>query len=1685
MMSQTSYSDDFSGELDETIWISQQGHNHSIEDGQLKISVNKKEETEKFRISFEDSPLNIDDNPVMNFRIRANKAIKLRFDFNLAGVVYTQRISVPKSDLMVPYSVDLMGAGLDYDLTNLKFIDVYVNENAVSYSGALYVDDFVLGDGAVMHANIGGIDPPVIYAGEESVKLLFKDITNASGISVSGAGSYIENVSASPVFESAFSNTAYVMFDVQDGVEGDGTLSVTATGAGDYADNTLDIPLSVVTNMAPGIDQPEDIELEVGTTTPVHLTGLTDGDAGMDQALSLTATSSDQAVISDGDILIDYKKGSPYATLHLEATAEGSADITVEVDDGGDSNNTASVVFTADAWVNLNLPPVIDRVPDQVPTVDGTEKTIPLTGIGDGNGGTQTLTLSAVSMNQNIVDDASISITGYNAAEGTAMLHYTPDSAGTDTLVVTVADDAAGTDNGVKETTMEIILKPVQAYATGHGWSLFNDPDRWNGDSGIEVEKVKFDGDSVLKVTGTDKWIWGALNIGFSDTSLNLTDYPYVTLDIYSVDNRTLHWLWFYDDYELTHDGAHRNDFPDVTHDEGKAVWVEPDQWTTINFDFSGENEMSRNAGDEAVPINAKRIVRILYNYHDKESSWPRPPEYTGTFYIRNFRVGDKADVPDPLTTIDPVPDQVLYENPGAQSVTVTGLSDGAGGLPDVSIESLNSGFVDPSIGAVQGDGTAEISYDPGAATGEAEIVLTVSATNSTTVTDTFLIKTVTKNEQSASGITIDMSERHQVIHGFGTFSNEYFDLYTGEMGASAIRYGIIGNRTEPVNDNTDPYVLNREALNYDAFNWDAVRRMKEQGVETFILTSWSAPAWMKDNHSESWFGGAVVPWEEAPNRTSPFYYDEWAEFFVGAYRMFEEEAGVKLDGIGIQNEPAFYEPYPSAILSPEEFAKIVAIVGKRFEEEGIETKLYMPEQVFSQPNYSMSEYISAVNANPEADKYCGVIATHGYASDGIGAGQPNFSSWTNMYNQSQEGEYPKELWMTETHKAYNSYDDAMWIAMAIYGGLEYGNMGLWTQWGIVGQHIVDGNPTQMLYTVANYARFIKPGAVRVTSTSEHDNLFATSYVDEERGRLSTVVINNSDAAISTKVSGSGVPSGFEVYQTTALRKCEHMGTISDGLFVAPPNSVTTLVSTGNRAPEIDPVEDQVVAFNAGQQAVTLTGIDPADDGQSVSNVEATTDNATLITNLSVGTLQPDGSAALNYQPAAGESGQATITVTVTDDGPDFVSNTATMQFDVMVYDQYNNEPIVERVNDQFVVEDADGTLTVDIPATDGDDGSQTLTGAVSVDNTELIPSISYNNNTQQVEYTVAPEKFGEATVKVTITDDGGSDHNNGDQSDVAEFKIMVASVNDAPVVTPLDDIQVGMNAAEQALTIEGIGMGDPFGEDQELTVWAETDDLSLITSPMVEYFQGNSTAELMFTPIRNEMGTASITVYVMDDGTTLNGGVDLTSFTFNVEVIAANINHAPSMDPIDDMTMLLEDGAETIDLEGVDDGDEDKDQTITITAESSDESVIEPPVVNWVPSMNVGSIKLTPADTGTTTITVTVTDNGGTAYGGVDSQQYAFVVTVDTQVGIGDESNRMFGLYPNPAREQVFVTMPAFAGDAVMTLIDPVGKVYEMQQVSAGTAEHTLDLTGLDAGLYILRLQAGEKVYRTTLIKN
>jgi hypothetical protein len=146
---------------------------------------------------------------------------------------------------------------------------------------------------------------------------------------------------------------------------------------------------------------------------------------------------------------------------------------------------------------------------------------------------------------------------------------------------------------------------------------------------------------------------------------------------------------------------------------------------------------------------------------------------------------------------------------------------------------------------------------------------------------------------------------------------------------------------------------------------------------------------------------------------------------------------------------------------------------------------------------------------------------------------------------------------------------------------------------------------------------------------------------------------------------------------------------------------------------------------------------------------------------------------------------------------------------------------------------------------------------------------------------------------------------------------------------------------------------------------------------------------DLILTPKADANGASSLTVRATDDG----GLFTESTFTFTVNPV----NDAPTLDPITDLVIAEDAGEQTVNLTGLSAGPADEvGQTMTVTATSSNQVLFTDPTVTYSGG-STGTLKFTPLPdaNGPATVTVTVTDNGGTAAGGVNSFTRTFLVTV------------------------------------------------------------------------------------------
>ncbi|HSX58616.1 MAG TPA: Ig-like domain-containing protein [Tahibacter sp.] len=152
------------------------------------------------------------------------------------------------------------------------------------------------------------------------------------------------------------------------------------------------------------------------------------------------------------------------------------------------------------------------------------------------------------------------------------------------------------------------------------------------------------------------------------------------------------------------------------------------------------------------------------------------------------------------------------------------------------------------------------------------------------------------------------------------------------------------------------------------------------------------------------------------------------------------------------------------------------------------------------------------------------------------------------------------------------------------------------------------------------------------------------------------------------------------------------------------------------------------------------------------------------------------------------------------------------------------------------------------------------------------------------------------------------------------------------------------------------------------------------------------ASGSVSYTPNVNFSGGETFTYTVSAGGTSETGSLTVTT---------AAINDAPTLAAIPNPAPIPPNaGLQTIALSGIGAGPGEN-QGLTVTAVSSNPALVPSVTVNYASPAATGSLTFTTAHNaiGSATITVTVTDDGGTANGGINTVSRSFLVQVGLDV--------------------------------------------------------------------------------------
>jgi len=258
----------------------------------------------------------------------------------------------------------------------------------------------------------------------------------------------------------------------------------------------------------------------------------------------------------------------------------------------------------------------------------------------------------------------------------------------------------------------------------------------------------------------------------------------------------------------------------------------------------------------------------------------------------------------------------------------------------------------------------------------------------------------------------------------------------------------------------------------------------------------------------------------------------------------------------------------------------------------------------------------------------------------------------------------------------------------------------------------------------------------------------------------------------------------------------------------------------------------------------------------------------------------------------------------------------------------------------------------------------------------------------------------------------------------------VVSIGNMQPTLDAIGNLNLNENSGMQTVNLSGITSGSP-SENQALRVSAVSSNPGLVPNPTVSYTSANTTGSLSFTPVANASGNATVTVTVNDGGTSNN--IITRNFTVTVTVVSAgSTNQPPTLNPIGNLSISENAGLQTVNLSGITSGAASENQTLTVSAISSNTGLIPNPKITYTSPNTTGFLNFAPTANGAGTAVISVTVNDGGTSNNLVTQ--TFTVTVNAL------SNGSTNSAPT---------------------LDPIGDMV----VNAGVQEQTVLLTGITAG--------------------
>ena len=344
---------------------------------------------------------------------------------------------------------------------------------------------------------------------------------------------------------------------------------------------------------------------------------------------------------------------------------------------------------------------------------------------------------------------------------------------------------------------------------------------------------------------------------------------------------------------------------------------------------------------------------------------------------------------------------------------------------------------------------------------------------------------------------------------------------------------------------------------------WFAEQIKADDGVSDVFADAWSAPAFMKSNDSA--ISGGTVCGVPGASCKSGDWRQAYADYLV-QYAKDYAAAGVPLSYVGPENETTIAPPQDSMIMSPAQTASLLEILGATLARSGLSTRAECCASISW--NYAQ-QYAAAIATDKAANAATALFTSHGY----FVAPDSPLRGWSKPVWETEWAPFGFQPWDPAWDDG--SPSSGFTWAQNIYTGLTAANLNaflyLWGACtsGLTGPNTglveVEGNTvvtSGRLWAFASYSRFIRPGAVRIGTTTSAAGLDVTAFRNSD-GSIAVIVLNS---AHSRQVATFSLRGHSGAHVTPYLTDTSHQFsaqspiTVRNSAFTAtlPPRSLVT-----------------------------------------------------------------------------------------------------------------------------------------------------------------------------------------------------------------------------------------------------------------------------------------------------------------------------------------------------------------------------------------------------------------------------------------------------------------------------------------------------------------------------------------------